>query len=286
MGTTWRFGKIRNLCMDVLEELRNYLIFSRYSDRLFDDVKYYTMFIGYAHSGHSVVGAILDAHPNMIIANELHALPKFKRYKYVKNKIFKLILDNSRKSASNQDRTNTGYNYYIPNLYQGKFENLEVIGDKKGGASSVYNLKHPEVLENLIKIFGTSLKLIHVVRNPYDNISAYAFRKKVKLSKALIESYFNLVESVLNCQSKLSGEQFYILHYEDLVNNKSTEIRNLCEFLGQEASHQYIKRCGQALYVSPHKRRYKTEWVDVYKELVESYMRLKKYERFFKRYEF
>jgi hypothetical protein len=169
------------------------------------------MFIGYAHSGHSVVGAILDAHPNMIIANELHALPKFKRYKYDKNKIFKLIMDNSRKSASNQDRTNTGYNYYIPNLYQGKFENLEVIGDKKGGASSVYNLKHPEVLENLIKIFGTSLKLIHVVRNPYDNISAYAFRKKVKLSKALIESYFNLVRVGSELPIKIIGRAILYL---------------------------------------------------------------------------
>ena len=57
------------------------------------------------------------------------------------------------KCAASKDRTNTGYNYYTPNLYQGKFEKLEVIGDKKGGATAVYNLKHPEVMDNIIKLF-------------------------------------------------------------------------------------------------------------------------------------
>src|SRR3990167_2206203 len=155
-----------------LEDYRHSIIFHRYPDHLFDNVKYFVMFIGYAHSGHSLIGAFLDAHPNMVVSNELHALPLFAKYNYDKYKIYKLILDNSIKCATDQDRTNTGYNYYIPNLYQGKFENLEVIGDKKGGASAVYNLKHPEVMERLVKLFGPSLKVIQVIRNPYDNISA------------------------------------------------------------------------------------------------------------------
>ena len=39
----------------MLQEARHRWIFMKYNDRLFDDLKNYVMFIGYAHSGHSVV---------------------------------------------------------------------------------------------------------------------------------------------------------------------------------------------------------------------------------------
>ena len=39
----------------------------------------YCMFIGYPRSGHSLVGSLLDAHPQIILAHELNALELFKR---------------------------------------------------------------------------------------------------------------------------------------------------------------------------------------------------------------
>ena len=258
----------------------------RYPKHMFADVKYYAMFMGYAHSGHSVVGAILDAHPNMVIANELHALREFHHHEFNKYKIFRLIMENSRTMADKNLRKNTGYNYNIPNLYQGRFERLEVIGDKKGGASSVYCQKHPEVFETIIRMFGSSLKVIHVVRNPYDNISAYAYRMGQKANATLIESFFWRVDSVLNCRSKLGQEQFYTLHYDDLIRDKVGTLRELCRFLGQEADADYIEACSGALYDSPHRRRYKTEWSDEAKQLVESYIRSTPYSEIFGRYDF
>ena len=40
----------------------------------FEKLQAYCMFIGYPRSGHSLVGSLLDAHPNIIIAHELNAL--------------------------------------------------------------------------------------------------------------------------------------------------------------------------------------------------------------------
>jgi hypothetical protein len=38
--------------------------------RRYKDVRTYCMFIGYGRSGHSIIGAILDAHPNISIGME------------------------------------------------------------------------------------------------------------------------------------------------------------------------------------------------------------------------
>ena len=45
----------------------------------FKTVEKYCMFIGYPRSGHSLIGALLDAHPNIIIAHELNDLRYFAR---------------------------------------------------------------------------------------------------------------------------------------------------------------------------------------------------------------
>lgn len=44
------------------------------NEELFGDLETYCMFIGYPRSGHSLIGFLLDAHPSMIIAHELHVL--------------------------------------------------------------------------------------------------------------------------------------------------------------------------------------------------------------------
>ena len=34
---------------------------------MFDDLKAFVMFVGYPRSGHSIVGALLDAHPHLTV---------------------------------------------------------------------------------------------------------------------------------------------------------------------------------------------------------------------------
>ena len=57
-----------------LDLAKNYL--SSYYESLkltefFKDVKTFCMFIGYPRSGSTLIGSLLDAHPNIIIAHEL-----------------------------------------------------------------------------------------------------------------------------------------------------------------------------------------------------------------------
>ena len=47
---------------------------------MYDDVKTFVMFIGYSQSIESLTGAILDAHPNILIPQEYDVISSWKMY--------------------------------------------------------------------------------------------------------------------------------------------------------------------------------------------------------------
>jgi len=239
-----------------------------YPDSLFDQVKCYAMFIGHARSGHSLVGAILDAHPNIVIANELHALPLFQRYDCDRLKVFKLILAWSQ-NATDQDRwARDFYNYRIDGLFQGRYQALEVIGDKKGGASTRYFLNHPRFARRFIQEMGALLRIILVIRNPYDTISAQDYRAHRPVSEETIDHYFRSLDGMIALRELLDPAQFTLLYHEDLIARRREEISRLCAFLGQEVPPDFLDRCSQAIHESPHQRRYKMNWTEPLKDSV------------------
>ena len=46
----------------------------------YDSVEALVLFVGHPRSGHTLVAAILDSHPEMIIANEFNLLEKFQDF--------------------------------------------------------------------------------------------------------------------------------------------------------------------------------------------------------------
>ena len=92
------------------------------------------MFVGYPRSGHSLIGAILDAHPNIVLAHELDVLKYIYKTKSEAS-IFSKIIARSEWFVKN-GCIQEGYTYKIPNQWQGKYDELKVIGDKKGGATT------------------------------------------------------------------------------------------------------------------------------------------------------
>ncbi|MFC1853689.1 hypothetical protein ACFL27_26190, partial [candidate division CSSED10-310 bacterium] len=91
--------KLTNLCLDCLQLAGRYptSLYSGIKKRtLFQKIDTFFMFIGYPHSGHSLVGSLLDAHPQIICAYELGVL-KYILAGFSKNQIYALILKNSEK---------------------------------------------------------------------------------------------------------------------------------------------------------------------------------------------
>ena len=108
---------------------------------VYDGVETFVMFIGYPRSSHSLVGAILDAHPEIIIPHEYGLMGKWKRFSPVKfhrrNNLFSALHQLSKRqamfgiraSANNTKLSgNYTYTYHVPGLWQGGYQNRIKVG--------------------------------------------------------------------------------------------------------------------------------------------------------------
>lgn len=242
-----------------------YKLFKRQD--LFSSVERYCMFVGYTRSGHSLVGSLLDAHPNIIIGHELNALKLFQQGVNCQ-RIFYFLLQNSRRKAR-AGRQETGYSYEVPNQWQGKFQSLKVIGDKRGSATNYIIRTNPEVLNILPDRLDVPIKFIHVVRNPYDNITTMIARKKADLEYG-INSYFTKCKTVAYLKTQIREQDILDIRHESLIDDPKATLKQLCNFLEVETNQQYLDDCASIVFKSPNKTRFKYQWNDQSIELVKN----------------
>jgi Sulfotransferase family len=227
----------------------------------FEDVEAYCMFVGYPKSGHSLIGSLLDAHPDAIIAHELDALG-YIHAGFGKKQLYHLLLENSQEHAS-AGRGWSGYSYTVPGQWQGRFRKLRVIGDKKGAKSSWRLDWNPELLDRLREIVGVPVRFVHVIRNPYDNISTM-FRQGVLKKKGdlryNIEGYFSLCAIIRDLKGRTGGADVFDMRHELFVEDPARHLGDLCRFLGLESPDDYLEDCASIIFRSPNKSRRKVVW--------------------------
>lgn len=225
----------------------------------FADVRVYCMFIGHGRSGHSLVGSLLNAHAQATVSHELDAL-KYLRFPITRQQLFAMIL---RKDArfNSKGRKWGSYVYDIEGAHQGEFETLRVIGDNRGGKSTSRLGKNPELLERLRSVVTVPLRVIQVIRNPFDNIASAHKTWDITIDRA-INYYFTNAEYVDDIASVLSDAELFRTRHEDFVYETRAEMESLCEYLSLEIDEQYLDTCEEFVFDSPKKTRHDAEWSD------------------------
>lgn len=224
----------------------------------FKDIRTYCMFIGYPRTGHSLIGSLLDAHPNMIVAHEVDALRCLANGFDSRAAIYHLLLENSREFTED-GRTWNGYSYQVPNQWHGRYRSLQVIGDKKGGASSLQLMRDPQLLDRLQAILPVPIRFVHVMRNPFDTIATITRLHEVPVEVA-IDGFFSMARSVANVKERVGEAAVHDLRHEDFIADPQSCMRALCAFLGQEASEDYLVDCASIVFKQPKKTRGDVEW--------------------------
>jgi hypothetical protein len=227
----------------------------------FEDVEAYCMFVGYPKSGHSLIGSLLDAHPDAIIAHELDAL-SYVHAGFSEKQLFHLLLENSQEYAR-AGRGWSGYSYRVPGQWQGRFRKLRMIGDKKGAMSAWRLSWNPELLDRLWETFSVPVRFVHVIRNPYDNISTM-FRQGVLKENAdlryNIEGYFSLCAIIRDLKGRTGGADVFDVRHELFVEDPARHLGDLWRFLGLESADDYVESCASIVFKSPNKSRRKVVW--------------------------
>lgn len=208
------------------------------------------LFVGYPRSGHSLVGQLLNAHPNALIAHELDLLGFVELGSLSRDEVYWLLRQQKRWFARRRYQWGS-YDYQLGNLpREGP---LLVIGDKKGGRTALRLARQPELLTRLSRKTGLPVKLVHVVRHPLDNIASRHDRAGGSLL-ATIGEHFDRA-SVISHLIKEGNFSILTIHLEDLIANPTAVLNKLREFLDLPESMQWIRACEAKLLDSPPRSR-------------------------------
>ena len=86
------------------------------------------LFVGYPRSGHTLIGSLLDAHPHIVIANELDIFQKWTEWTEVektRENLLNKMYENSYIQAQGEgyrSATKSGHTYSVPNQWQGRYK--------------------------------------------------------------------------------------------------------------------------------------------------------------------
>ena len=221
------------------------------------ETKRFALFIGYPRSGHTLIAALLDAHPNMVFANGLDAA-HYVQHGFTMHEIAALAIWNSKRFARHGRRSN-GYGYAVPDGWHGEWAKLQVVGDKSGDLFSARLRKMPELLPQVLEQLGGCARFIHVVRNPFDCISTIAARNCVALRTAAAE-FLQHCDANQWARCLVPAHSWCDLNLEDVTANPGIQLRKLGAFLGVEMDDLHIARCRRLVWAAPVESRHVAGW--------------------------
>ena len=256
-------------------------------------VEKFVFFVGYPRSGSSVMGSLMDAHPNMIVAHECSIFSQ-RRWVDLSNRqcLYNRLYKNSYKNAytsrgwrsSKSTNDKKGYTLEVGGGWQGRFTKLKVIGDKSGGQASIRHKHFPanfvDTYHQLLKIVRVPVRAIHVVRNPYDMISTQLLYWRssngphlTKLENATEQHKYNNTKSLAyqtnhtlglmqSTHDMIRDYNLTVLeiHNVDLVHDPRGTMQRVCDFLDLECPKDYLQQCSDKVYTSVSKTRLLVEW--------------------------
>ena len=236
--------------------IRANLIRARYAGEL-RGLRYFALFIGYPRSGHTLVASLLDAHENMLFANGLDAAHYLARGFSVQQ-VAALSIWNAMRFTRHGRRSN-GYSYAVPNGWHGRWNALQVVGDKSGDLFSRHLERDSGILEAVVEGLATSGRFIHVVRNPYDCISSMSNRNRIPL-RAAAREFFDLCEANARARRVIPRPAWMDVYLEDLIRRPRSSVQELCRFFGQQDGEPYLSGCAELILQSPLRSSSAANW--------------------------
>lgn len=206
----------------------------------------YLLFIGSARSGTTMLGQLLNNHPNCLVSNEERVLQGIVESDWQKtsaidlrNQLAENIIPQAHRLFLKGVEQNSRFSETLE-LYQKQWKSFDgladrfskgdilVFGDKKAGGHSALYSQDPESFTKLMSHIHP-LKIVQLVRNPVNTVSSMCRSHGFTLEKS--------IEVV--CSSTLSGvllreqlpEHSQVVYYEDLQESPQQTLTELLAFL-------------------------------------------------------
>ena len=231
-------------------------------------VKSYVMFVGYPRSGHSIIGSMLNAHPNVFAGHRVRVL-RYAAAGYSRKAILGMSIVADRRFERMGRIGSKRYDYTVGGQWQGRFSELLVAGDTN--VTNRFLQRRPELLARLREILGMPVKLVHIVRNPFDNIATMSIRNRLTLAEAA-DSYFALCDGAVSIRTLVAADDWFDLRHEDVISDAPAALSKLCGFLSVPAPEDYLAACDAIIYRKAHNSRNEVTWEPPVRKSVEARM--------------
>jgi len=170
-------------------------------------------------------------------------------------------------------RGNTSnYVYQVPHQWQGRFQHLRVIGDKRGGSVTRAIAAHPEFLARVRALVAVPLRLVHVVRNPFDNISAISIWNELSLEDS-VAFYFRHCDTTAALGALCLPDELLSFRHEAMIGDPVPVLTALCRHLGLEIYPGYLDDCCSVIFPAPTSTRRRVEWPATLRRAVDQRLR-------------
>jgi len=198
------------------------------------------LFIGSPRTGSTLLGQILNYHPQCLIASEENVVARH-LVQYVKFEKLLVCIEKNAREAFEHGLEKT--DRMDASVYQPRWrsfadlatdpafkkKDIVVLGDKKAGGTSLTARKHPEKFLRLMKN-NPSFNLLQVIRNP---ITAALSYMKSHTIDSFEDACAHIVETTRDAHRmiQLFRQRSYSVNYEELLQNPEEILTGLLDFL-------------------------------------------------------
>ncbi len=221
-----------------------------------DAVKYFLLFVGNSRSGTTLLKSLLDAHPDVALGNEVHALQRLlegEDWETVTGR----ILVSSQAFARNPVWTE--HNYRLPLRSPKSSRRLQVIGDKKADRTARLLHSDADLLPRLLRWSPAPVLFLHTVRHPLDAIASRARQDRQTLDQSA-GIYLERERTALEVRRALGPERVQTVFLEDLIAQPVPVLQTLLEFMGLAGNPDLMEACRLLLYREPNLSRREYAW--------------------------
>ena len=276
--------------MKVFDYMRGNFFYS-YAANLFGPYKL-LLFFGSPRTGSTLLGQILNFHPNCLVATEFRLLNKV----IIDGISYSKALAEMRATAFRQfkngieadvkfGKTLGRYQERWKSFYglsgdpEFKKKKIKILGDKKAGGATKVFMDYPDKTVDFLEKHR-NLILLQILRHPIDAAISYMNSHKIGAFAAACEDVISKSHIAYELCQKMRAPN-YVLYYEDLIREPKAEIEKLMNWLVVKHSSTWLEVITERVNNINNSQHYTEDFVSVATHLIQKYQAGEEFGRYF-----
>ena len=212
----------------------------------------FALVIGNARSGTTIVGSILNSHPEMLCANETKASRAFWQ-EWTREEIVAELESNC--ADPDQKSRFSAWGYAIPSAVK---SSVTLLADKIWNPTLLLVAGNIGLLNRLSETMGAPVRLIHCVRNPFDAIATMHRRSGAPLEDRMLW-YFMHCEAAEMLIAR-GDRPLHLVRHEELTADAEGVAGSMFRWLGYDADRAHLAQVRAAVHPEPNRSRNAVTW--------------------------